>query len=101
MGTPEFIESYLDGKGHKHKQLLSFIRDVASAGYPREAISMLTGAIGLRLTHMFKSVERNPRTEQWMREIDDAHVSTWLHCLTSSPDLDDVMSIGERDQLAA
>jgi hypothetical protein len=101
MGTPEFIDSYLDGKGHKHKQLLNFIRDVASASFPREAVSMLTGAAGLRLTHNLKSVDKNPRTEQWMLDMDDAHVSTWLHCLTSSPDLNDALSSGEREQLAA
>ena len=33
--------------------------------------------------------------------MDDAHVSTWLHCLTSSPDLNDAQSSGEREQLAA
>jgi hypothetical protein len=64
MGTPDFKDSYLDGKGHKRKQLLNFIRDVASASFPREAFSMLTGAAGLRLTHMLKSVDMNPRIEQ-------------------------------------
>jgi hypothetical protein len=49
---------------------------------------MLTGAAGPRLTHLLKSMERNSSTEAWMKEMDSAHVSTWLHCLTSSPDLD-------------
>ena len=39
LGTPrgslEFIESYLFGKGVKHRQLLSFIQNVAATGFPR------------------------------------------------------------------
>ena len=101
LGTSDFIESYMDGKGFKLKQLLSFIQDVASAGFPREAVVMLTGAVGPHLTHMLKSVERNPRTERWMKEMDEAHVSSWLHCLTASPDLGNALDTGERDQLSA
>ena len=44
LGFPEFIESYLFVKRIKHKQLLSFIQDVAAAGFPREVVAMLTGA---------------------------------------------------------
>ncbi len=60
LGSPEFIDSYLFGKGLKHRQLLSFIQDVAAAGFPREAVAMLTGAAGLRLTHLLKSIQKNP-----------------------------------------
>jgi hypothetical protein len=85
MGTPfgslEFIESYLFGKGIKHRQLLGFIKDVAAAGFPREAIAMLTGAACPRLTHLLKSVEKNPSTKSWMQEMDLAHLETWLHCI--------------------
>ena len=49
---------------------------------------MLTRAAGPRLTHLLKFVGRNSSTEAWMKEMNSAHVSTWLHCLTSSPDLD-------------
>jgi hypothetical protein len=83
LGSSDFIESYMFGKGIKHRQLLTFIQEVAEAGFPREAVAMLTGAAGLRLTHLLKSVERNSSTEAWMKEMDSAHVSTWLHCLTS------------------
>jgi hypothetical protein len=44
LGTPEFIESYIFGKGIKHRHLMGFIKDVAADGFPREAIAMLTGA---------------------------------------------------------
>ena len=85
MGSPDFIESYLFGKGIKHRPLLNFIQEVASACFPREAVAMLTGrADGPRLTHLLKSVEKNPGTESWMKEMDSANVGTWLHCLTSS-----------------
>ena len=45
---------------------------------------MLTEATGPRLTHLLKSVEKNPRTESWMQEMDSANIATWLHCLTST-----------------
>ena len=61
LGSPEFIEAYLFGKGVKHRQLLSFIQDVAAAGFPREAVAMLTGAAGHRLTHLLKSIQKNPK----------------------------------------
>ena len=38
---PDFIESYLFGKGIKHRQLISFIHDVVAAGFPWEAVAML------------------------------------------------------------
>jgi hypothetical protein len=56
LGFLEFIESYLFGKGIKHRQLFSFIHDVVAAGFPREAVAMLTGAAGHRLTHLLKSI---------------------------------------------
>ena len=37
LGTPAFVSSYLQGKGLKHLLLLRFIKDVASAGFSREA----------------------------------------------------------------
>jgi len=91
MGSPDFTESYLFGKGIKHRQLLNFIEEVASASFPREAVAMLTGAAGQRLTHLLKSVEKNPRTEPWMKDMDSANVGTWLHCLTSSSVLETAM----------
>ena len=62
LGTPEFIESYLFGKGIKYKQLMGFIKDMATVGFPREAIAMLTRAACPRLTHLLKFVEKNPST---------------------------------------
>ena len=76
MGSPDFIESYLFGKGIKHRQLLNFIQEVASDGFPREAVAMLTGAAGPRLTPLLKSVEMNPMTDPWMKKMDSANVGT-------------------------
>ena len=76
LGSSDFIESYLFGKGIKHRQLLTFIQEVAEACFPREAVAMLTGAASPRLTHLLKSLERNSSTEAWMNEMDSAHVST-------------------------
>ncbi len=52
---------------------------------------MLTGAFGHRLTHLLKSIQKDPETVKWMREMYAAHVSTWLHCLTASTDLENAM----------
>jgi len=101
LGTLDFIEAYLEGKGFKHKQLLTFIQEVASAGFPREAVAMLTWTVGPRLTHEPKPVEKNPRTKRWMKEMDEAHVSSWLHCLIASPDMGNALNNGERDHLSA
>ena len=60
LGFPEFIKTYLFGKGIKYKQLLSFIQDVVAAGSPREVVAMLTGAAGHRLTHLLKSIQNTP-----------------------------------------
>ena len=54
LETPEFIDSYLFGKGIKHRQWLTFIQEAALAGNPREPIAMLTGAVCSRLTHILK-----------------------------------------------
>ena len=35
-----------------------------------------------------------------MREMDNAHVSTWLHCLTATTDLENAMGSLARVQLA-
>ena len=100
MGTPDFIDSYLCGKGIKHRQLLTFIQKVALVGNPREAIAMLTGTACPRLTHLLKSTEKNERTETWMQEMDNAHLSTWLHCLTSSSTLEHALDPRDMEILA-
>ncbi len=67
LGTPNFIESYLFGKGIKRRQLLTFIQDVAVVGFPREAVMMLTGAACPRFIHLLKSVAKNSRTESRLK----------------------------------
>jgi hypothetical protein len=99
LGTSEFIESYFFGKGIKHRQLMSLIQEVVATGFPREAVSMLTGASCPRLTHLLKYVEKNSRTESWMREIYFAHLATWLHCLSASPNLENAMDPTSKDLL--
>jgi len=76
LSSPDFNESCHFGKGIKHRKLRSFIQDVAAAGFPSEEVATLTSAAGLRLTHLFKSAEKNPKTELWMNKMNSAHVST-------------------------
>lgn len=97
LGSPDLVESYLFGKGVKHRQLLSFITKVAD--FPREAVAMFKGAAGPRLSRLLKSVEKNPSTERCMHEMDSALVSTKLQCLTSSPDLEHSLGPTELDML--
>ena len=52
---------------------------------------MLTGAASQKLVYLLKSVQENPQTALWMREMDDAQVSTWLHCLSTSTNLEHVI----------
>jgi hypothetical protein len=54
------IEAFLFGKGVKHRVLLNFIQEVAAAGFPREAVSMLTGAASHKLVYLLKSVQKKP-----------------------------------------
>jgi hypothetical protein len=72
LGSPAYFESFLFGKGVKHRVLLNFIQEVVAAGFPREAVAMLTGAASKKLVYMLKLVQKNPQTVQWMREMDDA-----------------------------
>jgi hypothetical protein len=61
---------------------------------------MLTGAASQKLIYLLVSVQENPQTAQWMREMDGAHASTWLHCLTASTDLENVIVPLALDHLA-
>jgi hypothetical protein len=64
LGSPAFIESYLFGKGVKHRILLHFIQKVVAAGFPREAVAMLTGAASHKLIYLLKSMQKTPQTAQ-------------------------------------
>jgi hypothetical protein len=100
LGTPAFVSSYLQGKGLKHLLLLQFIRDVASAGFPREAELMLKGAADPRMSHILRSVQRSQHSRGWMQEMDGAHLSVWLHCLIASEDLEHALGPEGRSQLS-
>ncbi len=62
LGSPAFIESFLFGKGLKHKVLLNFTHEVAASGFPREGVAMLTGAASQKLIYLMKTVQKNPQT---------------------------------------
>ncbi len=78
LGSPAFVEQYLQEKLAKHKTLLNFIKNVAKAGFSREAHKMLTTADVPRLTHVLKSVPKDDASTTWMKEADDAHLTTWM-----------------------
>ena len=100
LGSPKFVEEYLQKKLGKHEQLLDFITVVARMGFAREAHKMLTGAAVPRLTHILKSVPKDEASKGWMQAVDDAHLSTWLECAGAST-LDADLSLQEHNLLSA
>ena len=100
LGSSPFVGEYLRGKGLKHLLLLRFIKDVANAGFPREAEQMLKGAAVSHLSHILKSVQKRSQAAGWMAYMDGAHLSAWLHCLTASDDLENDLSTENREGLS-
>ena len=98
-GSPSFVEAYLNNKLSKHKELLSFITDVAKAGYPREAHKMLAGSAVPRRSHVLKSIPKDQTSEPWMKEADKEHISTWMECVGAST-LHNDLTDKERQHLA-
>ena len=76
LGSPAFIESFLFDKGVKHRVLLNFIQEVAAAGFPREAVAMITGVASQKLIYLLKSVQKNPQTAMRWTTPMSPHVST-------------------------
>jgi len=99
-GSPEFVEEYLQNKLRKHEQFLSFITDLSKMGFSRESHKMLIGYVVPRLTHIAKSVPRDAASTEWMKAVDDAHLSTWLDC-TGATSLGYAMSAHERELLSS
>ncbi len=60
---------------------------------------MLKGAAFPRLSHILRSVQKSQHSKGWMREIDGAHLSARLHCLTASDDLEHALGTGSKSQL--
>ena len=100
LGTPAFVSSYLLGKGFNHLLLLRFIKDAASAGFPRETKLVLKGAALLRMSHIRMSVQKSQHSRGWVQEMDMAHLSAWLHCLTNSEDLKHALGPEGRSRLS-
>ena len=61
---------------------------------------MLKGAAVPRLSHIMRSIQKNKRLCGWMRDMDSAHLSAWLHCLTASEDLELALGAAGRSQLS-
>jgi hypothetical protein len=93
------MQAYLDSKLNKQIFLMSFIEDAATAGYSREATTMLSGSTAPRMTHILKSIPKTEDTSAWMIATDEAHISTWLRCLTNSIKLEEALSREERELL--
>ena len=99
LGTPSgstaFMHAYLDSKLNRHRFLLFFIEDVATAGYSREATTMLSGSVAPRMTHILKSIPKIEDTSAWMLATDEAYRSNSLRCLTNSMKLEEAFAYEE------
>jgi hypothetical protein len=101
LGSNLFVSSYLHGKRLKHCLLLRCIQVLVAAGFPREVEHMPKGAAVPHLSDIMRSVQKNQHSIGWMREMDGAHLFAWLHCLTSSEDLEHALKAHGKDQLAS
>ena len=61
---------------------------------------MLTAVVVPRLTHVFKSVLKDVTSTAWMKEVDDAHLTTWMTCVGGESLAADLPPI-ERDHRSA
>ena len=75
LGSNSFVAFLCRGKGLKHHLLLRFIKDVAAAGFSREAEHILKGAAIPPLSHILRFVQKKTHTVGWMTEMDEAHMS--------------------------
>jgi hypothetical protein len=62
---------------------------------------MLKRATVPRLSHILRSVHTNQHSIGWMKKMDGAHFSAWLHCLTSFEEVEHALGAHVRDQLAS
>jgi hypothetical protein len=69
-------------------------------GFSCEAHKILTGYAVPRLTHIMKSVPKDPASIEWMESVDEAHLSTWLSC-SGAETLHAALSHPDRSHLAA
>jgi hypothetical protein len=99
LGSEQLISVYMHGKGRKHRLLFDTIKDVAAAGFPREADQMLKGAAVPHLSYILKSVQKNHMSVGWMKDMDEAHLSVWLHCLSASEVLEHALGPEGKEQL--
>ena len=59
LGTPGFVQNFLEDKLQAQTNLSEFITEVALMGHSREAIAMLTGAAIPRQSHVLKSIVKD------------------------------------------
>ena len=60
---------------------------------------MLAGSVAPRMTHIMKSSPKTEDTSAWMLAPYEAHISTWLRCLTNSMKLEEALSREELELL--
>ncbi len=70
MGSPSFVEEYLQSKLAKHKTVLAFITEVFNMGFARQTREMLLGSVVPRLTNIIKDVPKDSASTKWMEDAD-------------------------------
>ena len=78
VGNATFIKSWLDAKRQELHKLQNFIKEVASAGFQREAASMLRIGASKKLSHLLRGLPRKVLTDVWLLAADHDNIRTWL-----------------------
>ena len=61
---------------------------------------MLKDAAVPGLSHILRSVQKSQHSTGWMRDMDGAHLSAWLHCLPASEVLEHALGPEGKSQLS-
>lgn len=97
VGNDKFIAEWLAAKRQELHKLQAFIREVAKAGFQREAADMLKIGASKKLSHLLRGLPRSTLTDEWLLAADRDNVVTWLAIHGAPADFWD--SLGEDEQL--
>ena len=99
VGNPAYVRQFLEEKRTDLHALQAFCRQVASAGFQREASDMLRIGAARKLSHLLRGLPREALTEAWLQEADRDNVQTWLAIHGAPADFFDSLSAAEQHTL--
>ena len=99
VGNDKFIQQWLEEKRQELHKLQAFIRDVAAAGFQREAASMLKVGASKKLSHLLRGLPRDTLGEEWLKAADRDNICTWLAVHGAPDDYWDSLDDAEKNTL--